>query len=168
MIKLTFSKFKKYIVYPDLSNKNLLAVSKHITPLTSYNIYFKYIFTSFSTYGPLAMKALLMLESIYPKRAESSRKLVTLRTGARRAHSSIYLKLNLEEFYSIYIYCPKKPVDLSIALNMYLQEAKYFIFPGFISLLRFPTWERNVYLTLKQPEKNNHYMFLFYKAAFID
>jgi len=168
MTTSNFSKFKEYLLYPDLSNKLLVAVYQHIVPLTSYHIFFRYIFTSFTTYGPLAMKAQLLIESIYPTRSESSRKIVKLRTGARRAHSSVFLKLNLEEFYSIYMYCPKKPVDLTIAMNLYLQEAKYFTFPGFVNHLRFPTWERNVYLILKQPEGLNHYMFFFYKAAFID
>jgi hypothetical protein len=168
MTPVNFSKFKKFIYFPDFANKFLLSDQNNILPLKNYNIYFKYIFTNQDTYNPLAIKKFLMMESIYPKRCSSSSNIIKLKFTKNRCHSIIFMKLNLDEFVPFYSFYVKRPVNITTATNSLLKQTKYFIFPGFISQLWFPSWERNVVLDLKAAYKTNSYSFLMHKTAFFD
>jgi hypothetical protein len=166
MTNYQFSKFKSFIVHPDLGNKFLLPVQRNIIPLKSFNIYFKYIFSNKQTFGSLGIKVLLMMESIYPKRPNTARNFIALKFGRTRVHSLIYLKLNLDDIIYILSYYIKKPISISTTMNSYLKQT-YFSFPGFINKLKFPSWERNVILTFKHI-KQDQYIFFFYKTLFLD
>jgi len=168
MTPIIFSKFKNFVYFPDYANKFLLSEQNRISSLKNYNVYFKYIFTNYDTFSPLVLKFFLAIESISPKRCLSYSRIIKLKFTKNRCHSTIYMKLNLDEFIPIYAYYVKRPVSILTVLNSHLKQAKYFAFPGFISHLQFPSWERNITLALYQGNKTNIYTFLMHKAAFFD
>ena len=112
------------------------------------------------------MKALMTIESIYPLKAKSMSKIISLKYTKPRCHSVIYLKLDLPLFYEFFPYFIKKPVKISSILNSYQKSTKYFTFPGFTSHLLFPSWKRTAVITFEIPRDN--FLFLFQKSAFLD
>lgn len=115
----------------------------------------------------MAIKTFFMLESIYPRRAQSKSRLIVLRFTKTRCHSYIFVKINLEELIPFFSFHVKKPLSIEKALHAYQKQAKYFSFPGHISKLWFPTWERNVTLYFGASE-NRATSFFFHKTAFLD
>lgn len=161
------SQFNHFIFYPDLANKFLLASVRNIIPSKRFNIQFVSVFTNLHTYAPLAIKILLIMESIFTKRCLSNSRIIRLRFGKARCHSTISLILTLEEVIPLLQLYIRKPMTIKATINTYLREAKYFSFPGYINQLKFPSWNRYVCLSLNQ-HNTNLYTFLLYKAAFFD
>jgi len=115
----------------------------------------------------LAIKTFFMLESIYPRRAQSRSRLIVLRFTKTRCHSYIFVKVNLEELIPFFSFYVKKPLSIEKAFHAYQKQSKYFSFPGHISKLWFPTWERYVSLYLGALE-NRVAPFFLHKTAFLD
>lgn len=164
----TFQKFNKFVFYPDLSNKFLPTSYYSIISPKHFNIYLKYIFSSRTIYSTTALKALLMLSSIYPKRCQASSRMILIKFAKNQSVSSVFFKFNLEEIALLLSLKKKKPIKPSIITDGYIKQAPYFVFPGFIKRLRFPFWERYLNMSFKQDSKKHLYFFLFYKTAYID
>jgi hypothetical protein len=158
-------KFFNYIYLPDLANKFLVTNPYSLKPKNS-TVYFKYVFTNYTTYSPTAIKALMILESIYPLRSMSNSKIITLKFTKPRCHSTVYLPVNLNTLTQFLPYYIKKPCNINSILTSYQKSSKYFIFPGFISHLLFPSWERTVLLSFNIPKDKA--LTLFHKSAFFD
>ena len=71
----------------------------------------------------------------------------------------------MDEFIKTIQYNIIKPIPTSIIYNGFINEKKYFIFPGYIKSLRFPTWRKMLNICV---HRNASYLFYFQKAAFID
>jgi hypothetical protein len=168
MINSINRKYNNYIYYPDLSNKFLISSFDNIISPEKFNVYLKYIFSQRRNYGYVALKALMMLTSIFPKRCLISSQLIILKYSKIRCHSIIYLKLNLTDYVSTMQYFIKKPTFSNIVINGHVKESKYFVFPGFVKHLRLPRWERFVNVSYNQVSKECLYPFFFYKTSFID
>lgn len=168
MTPIIFNKFNKFIFYPDLSNKFLLSSYYSIVSPKKFNVYLKYIFNDHSIYNPIAIKALLMLSSIYPERCLTNSRLILVKFAKNRCISSVFFKLNFNVFIPFFSLYTKKPVKSNIVLRGFVKESKYFIFPGFIKYLRFPFWNHSVALSYKQTTKKHLYFLLFYKTAYLD
>jgi len=168
MLPATFNKFNKFTFYPDLSNKFLFTSASSIISPKSFDIYLKYTFNDRLIYNAYALKALLMLTSIYPTRCHATSRMILVKFAKNRCISSVFLKFSLEELAPVFSLLMKRPTNLTVARNGFLKESKYFTFPGFVKLLKFPFWEHNVSLSLKQSSKNNLYFLLFYKTAYLD
>jgi hypothetical protein len=168
MLPTTFDKFNKYEFFPDLSNKFLFTSTSSIISPKSYDIYLKYTFNDRLIYNAYALKALLMLTSIYPTRCHATSRMILVKFAKNRCISSIFIKFSLQELAPLFSFIMKRPTNLNVAINGSLNESKYFTFPGFVKLLKFPSWEHKVSLSLKQPSINNLYFLLFYKTAYLD
>jgi len=95
-------KYNHFIFYPDLANKFLLASVSNIIPSKRFPTQFVTVFTNLHTYAPLAIKILLTMESIFTQRCLSSSRIITLRFGKARCHSTISLILTLQELILYY------------------------------------------------------------------
>jgi hypothetical protein len=168
MTRFIFNKFNKFVFYPDLSNKFLLQSYYSIISPKKFDVYLKYIFKDHILYNSTAIKALLMLNSISATRCQLSSRLILVKYAKNRCISSIYQKINLNTFIPLFNICIKKPTNMYITLNGFCKEATYFVFPGFIKRLRFPSWEHSLLLSFKQLQTKNLYFLLFYKTAYLD
>jgi hypothetical protein len=168
MTSLILKKFNKFIFYPDLSNKFLLTSYYSIVPPNKFQVYLKYIFNDRSIYNSIALKALLMLSSIFPKRCLGNSRIILVKFAKNRCISSVYHKITLSDLIPLISYTITKPINTNITLNGFIKESKHFIFPGFIKRLKFPSWDRFVSLSFHQISNKYLYFFLFYKTAYID
>jgi len=168
MPALVFSKFNKYIYYPDLSNKFLLPALNSFKLPKTYNVYLKYVFSQRSNYSYFALKALMMLSSIFPQRCLMDSHIIVLKYTPARCHSTIYLKVSFDNFVHFINYFNKSPSNPSSVIHGQLKEAKHFIFPGFIKHLRLPHWERLVTISFNQSTDKSLYPLLFHKTAYLD
>jgi hypothetical protein len=168
MTPFIFNKFNKFVFYPDLSNKFLLQSYYSILSPKNFDVYLKYVFKDHTLYNSTAIKALLMLNSITTARCQLSSRLILVKYAKNRCISSIYQKMNLNTLVPLFNVFIKKPTNMHITLTGFRKEATHFVFPGFIKRLRFPSWERSVLLSFKQPKTKNLYFLLFYKTAYLD
>jgi len=168
MTPITFTKFNKFIFYPDLSNKFLLSSSYTIQKPNKFAVYLRYVFQDPSRYNNIGLKALMMLSSIYPKTCQGTSRMIFIKYAKSQCISTCFYRLTLEDLIPVLAYTTKKPVKTNTALNGFIKEAKHFVFPGFIKYLRFPSWNRSVALSLKQDTKTHLYFLLFYKTAYLD
>jgi hypothetical protein len=168
MTHSTFQKFNKFVFYPDLSNKFLPISYYSVMAPKHFNVYLKYIFSSRTVYSSTALKALLMLSSIYPRRCQATSRLILIKFAKNQSVSSVFFKFNLNEIAQTLSLAKKKPIKPSIVTQGFIRQSPYFVFPGFIKRLRFPFWERYINMSFKQDSTKNLYFFLFYKTAFID
>nr|ADZ99042.1 hypothetical mitochondrial protein 23 [Physarum polycephalum] len=168
MKSLVFSKFNKFIYYPDLANKFILSSFQDIQTTPKYYIYLKYIFSQRRNYNYIAVKALMMLTSVFPKRCLMNTKLIILKYTPTRCHSVIYLRLNFYDFIPTINYFSYRPSEPSTVMHGHLKESKHFIFPGFIKHLKLPHWERLVTISFNQSSINNLYPLFFHKTAYLD
>jgi len=164
---MQLSKFNRYIWYPDFANKFLIQHPYVIASQNNYHVYLRYVFTNFNSFSPIAMKAIIILESIYPQRVMSESSLIILKFGKARCHSSVFLRLTWDQFCTFFMFFNKRPPKLNTIFTSYLKQTKYFVFPGFISLLRFPSWDRLLLLSY-HCNSNQKSSFLFSKSAFFD
>jgi hypothetical protein len=168
MNALVTKKFDKFIYYPDLANKFLFTSISDIILSRKFNIYLKYIFSQQRNYNYIALKALMMLTSVFPKRCLMSSRLIVLKYTKSRSHSCIYLTLTLDEFIptiNLFMIHPIKPIT---ELNGHIKESKHFIFPGFIKHLRLPRWEHGVNISFDHNTSRSSYPLFFHKTAYID
>jgi hypothetical protein len=163
-----FNKFHKYVFLPDLSNKFLVTSVNSLVKPDSFKIYLKYILSSQRQYNYAAIKALLMLETIYPKRCLMRSKLIIIQYTKTRCHSFIYLELTGREAFGLLTYTSSMPTKLTTTVNAFIKEAKHFVFPTFIKVLQFPSWTRHVNISFQAIAPQYLYTFLFYKTALID
>lgn len=165
MNNLIFSKYKQYIYYPDFAGKFLgfNPLSIHRT-LNNYFVQLKFISLNRTTYNPWSIKALLVMEAIYPKKASSIRRTVKLKFGRKQYHIHLYSSLNLNEFLAFQIYFAKKPVQDRSQTGTYLRQEEQFVSPT-IRLMAFPTWTGNL---LVQYNPNISNTIFLTKSAFID
>jgi len=161
------STFNKYICYPDFAHKFLIQHPYVILSQNNYHVYLRYVFTNFNSFSPVGMKAIMILESIYPQRVMSESRLIILKFTKTRCHSSVFLRLSWKQFCSFFMFFNKRPQKLETLFNSYLKQTKYFVFPGFISLLRFPSWDRLLLLSY-HCNSNQKGSFLFQKSYFFD
>jgi len=168
MTPFIFSKFKKYIYFPDFANKFLINAIENIPSFKQYKINFEYIFRTTNSLSRTPLQAFMNIESIYPKRCSSTSKVIILRYSKAKCHSVVRLSLTLDEFLSFYPYFPKKPLNMDKAFKIYIKANKYFFFPGFISRLQFPRWKYKVLLSLRSIKQDSKKMFMIHKSAFID
>jgi hypothetical protein len=162
------NKFFNYIYLPDLANK-FLVTNPYSLKLKHPTVYFKYIFTNYTAYSSTALKALMILESVYPIRSMSNSKIITLKYTKPRCHSTVYLPVDFMSFTKFFPYYIKKPCSIQSALISYQKSSKYFVFPGFTSHLLFPSWERPVLLSFNLlKDSKNKALTLFHKSAFFD
>lgn len=135
-----------------------------IQQMKNFYIKLKYIVSTYDTFSPLALKFIVMLESIFPKRVHSFTKLIILKFTESRPHTELYLKLNFDEFMAIFMYYVKKPTNYKMNFDSHLKEKKFFFLP---SRFVFPEWNKT--FTLKYENKfENSNLFLFHKHAFLD
>lgn len=158
------SKFNKFIYLPDIGNKLLASRFDDVKG----KVYLRYIFSTRQTFNAIAIKGILALQSIYPQRAKSISKLIILKFGKARCHSIIYIALKLNDALGFLTFFIRKPSNTLRCLSMYQASSKYFIFPGFISLLLFPSWNRSVQLSLDIHRSSSKYSYFFKKVAFFD
>jgi hypothetical protein len=144
-----------------------MTTTYELVPFKNFEVIFKAIFTNQHSYYSIALKALLIMESIYPRRCLISSRVIVLRFTKTRCHSTVWLKLNYNEVIPFLSYYIKRPIKQYSALHSSLKQAKYFIFPGNIRKLSIPSWERYVSLSFITTGKHL-YQLLFYKAAFFD
>lgn len=161
-------KYNNFIVYPDLGHKFLLSSVRNVISPNIFTIYLKYIFSTHKTYTYIALKGLLMLSSIYPRRCQYSSRTIRLRYTKTRIHYLIFLPITLQILISFFHYHLTHPVSITTAMNSFIREAKHFVFPGFIKHLRLPSWEYTVNLSFKHIKITYLYTFFFYKIAYID
>lgn len=171
MTPVNFNKFNSYICNPDVSYKFLLPKLNHVPSINQFKFYLKYVFTNAHVYNPLTIKAHLMMLSILPIRCESTSRIIKVRYGKNRCHSEIFIKVNMNQLYTILCHQFKKPIPQGIANKGLLKEASFFTFPGFTKILKFTSWQRNINLIFDvktSTRENNAYFMLFYKTAFFD
>jgi hypothetical protein len=168
MNNITSEKYNKFIYYPDLANKFLCSSMNNIQSPNKHYIYLSYIFSQRRNYNYIALKALMMLSSIFPKRCRMSSKLIVLQFSRLRCHSIIFFKLNLQEAAATLNLYIKNPVDISNAFTGYVNQARYFIFPGFIKHLRLPHWDRPLNISFNQHNILSSYPLFFHKTSFLD
>lgn len=169
MEQVIFSKFNKYIFFPDLGNKFLYSNNHNIIRyLKNHIVYFEYIFGNYNTFSPIVIKLALVLESVYPKRCSLNTQLIKSKYSKNTIHSRIYLSLTLYEVSLFYQYYTKKPADILKISCYYLKEKKFYSFPGYISMLKFPSWERYLNFNLNVNKKNLNYSFYICKSALLD
>ena len=168
MTPFIFSKFKKYIYFPDFANKFLIYSPENIPSFKKFKVNFEYIFRTRNSLSPIPIQAFMNIESIYPKRCSSTSKIIILRYAKSKCHSVVRLTLNLDEFLSFFPYYSKKRLNIDQSFQIFMKSNKYFFFPGFISRLQFPRWRHNVLLTFGSIPKNSSKIFLIHKSAFID
>jgi len=159
------SKFNKFIYFPDLANKFLFSNYHSISMKES--IYLRYIFTNKQAFNGIPIKAILMIESIYPQRAKTKTRLIFLKFAKTRCHSFIYVKFTVKELYGFLPLFTIKPVSTRV-LKSYLSSSKYFIFPGFVSHLQFPSWNRSVQLSTVLNLSNFKYAYFFHKISYLE
>jgi len=141
MTPINIKKFFKFIVFPDFMYRFLLSNNYSIPSLNKIHIDFKYSFSTFNSFSPTAIRMLNSLESIYPKRAFSSKKIIRLSFQRKRIHSFLYLRLNGYEAFTILSYLNRKPNKLAYKLNP-LTERKQIISPTFLSFFRYSVFQR--------------------------
>jgi hypothetical protein len=157
-------KFKQFILYPDLATKFLVASQKNIIAPDCYIVYLMYTFSQRRAYSYLAIKALLMLGSVYPKNCQTSSRIIVLRYTRTRTHSTVYMPLTLFEMASSMSFSFKRPLSIESATKACIGASNFFVFPGFVRQLQFPSWKLGSSLFFN----GSSYWSLFYKSCFID
>lgn len=142
-------KFNQFILNPDLANKFLHSSIQNIIPANRFTVYLKYIFSVPQSYNYIAIKAFLMVSSIYPKRCQGISRLIILKYTKTRRHSIVFLTISLQDFITFAPLLFKNPININTAINGHIKEAKHFVFPGFIKHLRLPSWERSVNISFQ-------------------
>jgi len=130
MTPINIKKFFKFIVFPDFMYRFLLSNNYSIPSLKNIHIDFKYSFNTFNTFSPSAIRMMNSLESIFPRRPFSKKKIITLSFQRKRIQSTLYLRLNGYEAFTILSYLNRKPNKLAYKLNP-LTERKQIISPTF-------------------------------------
>jgi hypothetical protein len=97
-------KFKHFILYPDLANKFLFMSHMVIIPPENFHVHLTYTFSPQRAHNYLALKALMMLSSVCPKKCQTSSRLIIIKYTKTRVHSHIYVPLNLMEARIYYIF----------------------------------------------------------------
>lgn len=150
-----------------MANKFLFASEKNIPKINQKEIYLLYIFRQKNPYSFIALKALLMLNSINAKPTLTNTKIISLKFSQNQNHSKIYQKINFEELITIIPLFYTKPASIKKTMSSYLNEKKHFIFPGFVQHLKLPSWKNNVKLSFQGAQEKNYWLF-FYKSAYFD
>lgn len=101
MQALILQKFNKYIYFPDLANKFLYEAYSNVLLSKNFYIYLKYVFSHQKPYNYIAIKGLMMLSSVFPKRCQMTSKLIIVKYTKMRCHSEIYIRLQLNEFVKL-------------------------------------------------------------------
>jgi len=164
----SITKFNNFIYYPDLLNKFLFTSAKGLNKSLNSEIYLKYILSAQGNYSYLPLKALMMLTSIAPVRCLMNTNIIILKFSKNRTLSYIYLKLTLKQFIPIANQIMISPTRTDTVIFGHINEAKHFIFPGFIKHLRLPKWTYFVNISYNQDFKANLYPVLFHKTAYLD
>lgn len=162
------TKHNRFIFYPDLSNKFILTSLNDIISPNLYNINLKYIFSGQVQYSFIALKALLMLSSCFPKRCLMGSKMIILKYTKNRLHSFIFIPLSLMEYIHTLKYFIKSPSQITSCIKGHLKESKHFIFPGFIKPLKLPHWDYTVTISYHQSAPLYLYYLFFCKTAYLD
>ena len=71
----------------------------------------------------------------------------------------------MQDYLEIMKFNMIKPVPTPITYNGFINEKKYFVFPGCIKHLKFPAWKKMLNICV---HRNPSYLFYFQKAAYID
>jgi len=142
MKDFTFNKFLKYILAPDLSNKLLCPTFRSVPVSKRSFIYLRYVFSGHRQYDFLAIKTLILLETIYPKRAHMSSKLIVLKYAKTRLHSIAFLKLNTHEAFRVLLHSTIKPINHNTVAHGSLKEASFLVFPSLIKPFRLPSTDK--------------------------
>jgi hypothetical protein len=83
-----FSKFNQYLLYPDLANKflyhQLQTIPKVLPP-----IYLMYIFRQKTAYSFIAIKSLLMLQSLHVTLPTTTTNVIILKFSKAQSHSLV-------------------------------------------------------------------------------
>lgn len=166
MRSASFRKFNQYIFFPDLANKFLFVSMKSIPSVEPSKIYLMYIFRQKSVHNYIALKSLIMLNSLHSKICLTSSRIIIVKYAKTQSHSVVYIPLTFTEFINTMLLYSKRPVPITTALKSFINESKHFVFPGFVKYLRLPSWRRNVNISLQSNKKN--YWLFFFKTAFID
>lgn len=164
---MILQKFNKFIYYPDLSNKFLHESYNNVLLSKNFYIYLKYVFSQRKPYNYIAIKGLLMLSSVFPKRCLMTSKLIIVKYTKTRCHSEIHMKLLFHEFVQTMQFNSINPIPMNTNIHSHIKQSKYFVFPGFIKHLRLPRWEYNVIISYKQVKNENLYPLFFHKTSLI-
>jgi hypothetical protein len=132
------------------------------------HFYLSYVFSTQRQYSYLALKALLMLNSVYPKHCQITSRLIILRFTKSRWHSQVLMPLTLIEASNILSFCFKRPINLESFSKSHVNEAKYFVFPGYVKYLKLRSWKFYANLSLPTVSTSRSYWFFFYKTAFLE
>lgn len=134
----TFNKFNKYILLPDVSYKLLAPSYRVINTIQHFTVYLKYILSHRKQYTYLPLKSLLMLETIYPKKAQMTSKLIVLKYTRTRVQATIFLKLTGKKAFAYLMYGFLGPIKMSTTMHGLIKETKHFVLPSFLNILKFP------------------------------
>jgi hypothetical protein len=143
----TFNKFNKYILLPDVSYKLMAPSYRAINTIHHFTVYLKYILSNRKQYTYLPLKSVLMLETIYPKKAQLTSKLIVLKYTRTRAQCTIFLKLRGRTAFAYLMYGSLKPIKMSTTIHGLINETKHFVLPSFINILKFPLFSPLVNLS---------------------
>ncbi len=172
MTKLSFKKFNNYLIKPDMAYRLLLGSSLEIYPIKNYKIKFLYLYNSKHFYETYPYKAIMMLESIYPRRARTSTSIVSIIYNRKKAHAhcQLILELNGAEFFSFigYYINPAQRIPKNKLFSTWLSVHKYYAFPGYIRMFQWPRFNLVLKLSLKEIPKTKHRWFMLQKAFIID
>jgi hypothetical protein len=168
MTLLTFNKFDKYLVRPDLCYKFITSTHISLPQPRNFVVYLRYVISPRFTYYIIALKGLMLMEMLYPKRCYMTSKLIILKYRKTRCHCTIFLSLTGEQAFSFFVYTFRKPSSIISTINSFLKETTTFMFPGYVKILRLRTWERTINVSFQQMPIQYQYMFLFYKTALLN
>jgi hypothetical protein len=132
------------------------------------NVYLKYIFSQRNSYSFTALKALMMMSSVFPRRCRMKSTVIALQYTKTRCHSDIFFCLRMIDFIPTLQYHIKAPANLPNAFTGLIKESKHFIFPGFIKHLRLPRWNYSVNISYNPKNNLSSYPLFFTKASFLD
>jgi hypothetical protein len=167
MRKAAFKKFNEFIINPDIANKFLISNIKKFPNFQKEAIYLMYIFRQKSPYNFIAIKSLLMLNSVFSKMCQTNTKVIILKFSKAQSHSIVFIKITFNELINIMSFFNKKPANIRKTMTSYLSENKHFLFPGFIKHLKIPSWKQNIKLSFQGENEKNYWLF-FYKTIYFD
>jgi hypothetical protein len=91
--------------------------------------------------------------------------MILLKYGKPRKSSAAFLTLNGYHAFQSLVYFILLPASYITTMQTWIQESKYFAFPGITTNIRFPSWSRRVHLSFQHSSIKKSYLFFFYKTA---
>jgi len=165
---LVSAKSYNYIFYPDLSNKFMMSSLIQVQQSQKAKLHHHYIFSQQSQYSFTALKALMMLSSVFPRRCLMKTMRFACKDTKVRYNSLVSMVFQQKELIETMKFQNIKPGLSPTAIDGFVKEAKHFAFPGFIKHLRLPYWDRYVNISYNQEDNQSIYLLLFAKTSFLD